>query len=321
MSDKSNLSQLDAAALIRPTYVGAAQYAAGSPVPLEEVIADVELCARLRAPGHGAVSVPRWDLDVLELAEAAARKSLLASKRHPQEIGAVFLVSNNLDAQNNLDAAWLGGLSKKLGLSKAAHYQIGMAGCAGFHWAAKLAAGLIGSALCDHILILSFDKADGNLRRLYAEETDFPYVTGDAGAACIFSASEHALAYRLLGKVGNTWDGEQALRVCMEDEIRCIDELIQQTYASASMAAQDVDLLITNNYSFTVSRLYCQLADLSFTKAFTKTIPTHAHCFASDSIINLHHVQHAVNLQVGQRLMLLSAGPFQWGACVLEKTS
>lgn len=300
-------------------YVGAVQYEIGPVVPLEAEISDKAICAQLRAPNHGADKIPRWNRDIVELVEVAARKSITSSGRTASDIEAVFLVSNGLDARNNLDAAWLGTLSKQLGLHRAAHYQIGMAGCAGFHWAAKLAAGLIGSGQCQHILIISFDKGSEALQRLYGEGTNFPYLTGDAAAACMLSSTTDAMQYKLLGKVVNIWDGEQALRVSLDEEALCIAQLFQETYTSARITATDIDLLITNNYSFDVSRLYGLLADVSHTKVFTDTIPTHAHCFGSDNIINLYHTQQMASVVGGQRLMLFSAGPFQWGACLLEK--
>lgn len=304
-----------------PVYFGAAQYEIGPTVPLETEINDKVICAQLRAPNYGADKIPCWNRDILELVAIAACKSIESSGRFASDIEAVFLVSNGLDAQNNLDAAWLGTLSKQLGLRRAAHYQIGMAGCAGFHWAAKLAAGLIGSGQCQHILIISFDQAGGVLRRLYGEGTDFPYLTGDAAAAVVLSNANCNMQYKLLGKVVNIWDGGQALRVSLDEEALCIAQLFQDVYASTNLTAADVDLLITNNYSFDVSRLYSLLADVSFTKVFTDTIPTHAHCFGSDNIINLHHAHRKAGITTGQRVMLFSAGPFQWGACLLEKLS
>ena len=71
------------------------------------------------------------------------------------------------------------------------------------------------------------------------------------------------------------------------------------------------------NYSLAVSKLYCQLAEVSYSKAFTQNIATHAHCFGSDNLINLQCAQQLI--MVGHRVMLFSAGPFQWGACVLQK--
>lgn len=97
----------------------------------------------------------------------------------------MILASNGLDAAGGLDLAWLGESSRRLGLSRAVHYHVGMAGCAGFHWAARLAASLVAADQCDSVLIVTFDKGEGALQRLYGEDTDFPYLTGDAAAACL----------------------------------------------------------------------------------------------------------------------------------------
>lgn len=302
-----------------PVYLGAAGFAAGPAVALEQEIADPALCAALRAPAHGAAHVPRWERDIVELVEAAVRKCLAASGRDASDIDTVLLTSNGLDAQNSLEATWLGQLSKRLGLESAAHYQIGMAGCAGFHWAARLAAGLVGSGQGNHVLLISFDKAGDPLQRFYGEIGDFCYVTGDAAAACLVSNSARDLQYRLVGQVVNVWDAGQILQVSADEEMRSIARLFKETYARAGISAADVDLLIPNNYSMQVSRLYGMLADLGQAQVFTDAIASHAHCFGSDNVINLCHAQDADRIAAGQRVMLFSAGPFQWGACVLEK--
>jgi len=304
---------------IRPVYIGAAEYAAGAFVPLEQEIVSQDICDRLRAPTHGANTIPLWEREPVELAAAAIERCLLSSGRHARDIDAIFILSNGLDANNNLNATWLKELNRKFDLTKAVHYQTGMTGCAGFHWAAKLAAGLIASQQCNNVLIVSFDKAGGPLQRLYDETTDFPYITGDAAAACLVSDSSESLGYQLTGRIVNIWDSEQASHPSFDSEMRCIARLFQETYKYADLSPRDVSLLITNNYSLNVSKLYCQLADLSYTKAFTDTISSHAHCFSSDNIINLHYVHNSERARDGQHLMLFSAGLFQWGACILEK--
>lgn len=301
-----------------PVYIGAAEYAAGPPVALETEVRDIAMRRRLRSADHGARTFARWDGDDLELVEAALRNCLRSSQRDAREIDAVFLLSNGLDAKNNLDAGWLGDLSQRLGLSSVPHYQIGMAGCAGFHWAARLATGLIRGGECLHVLVATFDKADGVLQRLYGEATDSPYLTGDAAAACVFSSSPRAMSYRLVGRVVNVWDGGQVRQSSLHEEVRCVDRLFRETCAGADLSLSEIDLFITNNYSLDVSRLYCQVANISFSKAFTQTIATHAHCFGSDNIINLRHAHLDCLIAPEQHSMLFSAGPYQWGACVIE---
>lgn len=303
---------------VSDVYIGAVAYAAGDLVALEREIGDATLRARLRSASHGADTVPRWEGNVIELAEAALRHCLISSQRDPCDVDAVFLISNGLDAGNNLNAGWLGALSQRLGLESVPHYQLGMTGCAGFHWAARLAAGLVRSGECRNVLVLSFDKAGGALQRVYGESTDAPYLTGDAAAACMLSSSLRSLSYRLAGSVVNVWDGRQAVDSSLDDEVRCIDRLFRETCANADVSLDEIRLFITNNYSLEVSRLYCQIANIRFSKAFTQTIATHAHCFGSDNLINLHHANQSGLIAEGECAMLFSAGPHQWGACVIE---
>lgn len=302
-----------------PIFLGAAQYACGTLIALENIITDSIRCTALRNAAEGVAFVPVWDGEILELAQIAVDRSLAVANRKACEIDAVFFVSNSLDAQDTLDSEWLGIFSEKFGLNQAAHYRIAMAGCAGFHWAAKLASALIATGECVNILMISFDQANPRLQRVYGEDSNFPYVTGDAASACVFSALSDRMSFRLMGRVVNIWDGKQARQSSLENEVGCIDRLFREVYAHAEINPDEVDLLITNNYSINVSRLYCQLASIDFKKAYTETIATHAHCFASDNVINLHHSQYDGSITPGARIMTFSAGPYQWGACIFEK--
>lgn len=311
-------TQLNERAIIRQVYVGAVQHAAGDLIDLEEVVLNKATQAALRHADHGAGTLARSDRSAQALAEAAMDACLSGGNRARGAIDAVILASNGLDAAGTLDAEWLGVLSQRLEISRAAHYQAGIAGCAGFHWAARIAASLIASDQCNNALVVTFDKAEGALERMYGEGTDFPYLTGDAAAACVFSSSPDAMDYRLKGKVVNVWDGNQAIRPNLDDEIRCIDELFKTACKSAGVHRGQLDMLITNNYSLNVSRLYSQLAEVSYAKTFTQNIATYAHCFGSDNLINLYCAQQQ-SIKPGHHLMLFGAGPYQWGACVLQK--
>ncbi len=307
--------------MTHPVYLGATAYVAGEFVPIERGVADSAICAQLRQAAHGADRFPLHEGDILDLARDAARQSLDAAGLAPQQVDAVFLLSTGLDAADNLEGAWLGDLLAQLDLGHAAHYQLGMTGCGGFHWAARLAAAMVASGQCRHILLLAFDQAGGKLQRLYGAGTDFPYVTGDAAAACMVSATPQRMDYRLLGNVVNLADSRQIRQPSMDSEMRCIARMFKQAYDAAGVTSSDVAFLVTNNYSHTVSRLYCQLAKLGAHQAFTGNIGSHAHCFSADNIINLHHLTASRDVRDGDNVMLFSTGPYQWGACVLTRLS
>ncbi|MGJ7528847.1 3-oxoacyl-[acyl-carrier-protein] synthase III C-terminal domain-containing protein [Variovorax sp. GB1P17] len=254
-----------------------------------------------------------------ELAKAAIRSCLTSVPMEAAEIDAVFLVSCTLDAQNNLQPVWLGELAECSGLQQVPHYHIGITGCAGFHWATRLASAMVASGNSDRVLVVMFDKATSPLQRLYGEGTAFMYVTGDAAAACIVSASSSGMDYRLLGQVINLHDSNQIAVPSMDAEIYKISELFTAAYAQAGRSARDIDHFISNNYSLEVSRLYCQLAEVDFRKAVTSPIGTHAHCFSADNLIGLRQLADGKELNAGNTVLCFSAGPHQWGACLLEK--
>jgi len=298
-------------------YFGAVRFRAGALRPIEDAVASPAVSAALRGPSHGADTYSHHASDPMDLVESAVRDSLAAAGIEAGEIDAVFLVSCSLDAGNNLQPDWLAGLSARLGLGGVAHFHVGMTGCGGFHWAARLAAAMVGPGGCRRVLIVTFDVTAPPLMRLYGEGTNFMYVTGDAAACCVVSHESRGMDYRLIGPVVNVSDTRQITAPSVDGEIDLIARLFGETYQRSGVSASQIDAMVTNNYSMDMSHLYCQLAGVPLSKAVTSTISSHGHCFSSDNLINLHRLAHDRSLAAGQHILLFSTGPFQWGACVL----
>lgn len=305
--------------MTRNVYVGAAEYMAGTPKPLEYGIKNSEVCTLLRSKPFGLNNFASHESDVLELILASVKKSLSSSKLEAHNIDAVFLVSNTLDATNSLDVSWLSKFNELTSLENAVHYNIGMAGCGGFHWAARLAASMIASNECGNVLIVSFDRGEPPLQRLYDGGSNFIYATGDAAASCILSGSPEEMDFTLIGKVVNVYDGKQIASPSPENELRTISKLFKDVYNYSDITPRQIDHFICNNYSLDVSRLYSQLANVNFSKTYIDNIAKYAHCFSSDNLINLHSLSASTQLISENRILLFSTGPFQWGACILQK--
>ncbi|MGX0891165.1 3-oxoacyl-[acyl-carrier-protein] synthase-3 [Pseudomonas sp. ADAK2 TE3594] len=302
-------------------YVGAAEYAAGETVNIETAIPNSETCALLRRPENGVANFSHYQESIFDLVVRSVTQSLASAGLTAGDMDAVFLVSNMLDAQNNLDINWLEDLSRRLQLENTPQYQIGLTGCAGFHAALRLGAGLIASGNCSRVLLISFDQAGQKLQRIYGEGTDFTYVTGDAAASCILSSNAQGMEYELMGKVEYTSDTTQISNPSSDQEMRSISSLIKRTYASANLAASSIQHYICNNYTLDITRLFCQLAGVAYSKAVINKLPEHAHCFNSDNIINLKYLSDEKKIAVGDNILLFSTGPFQSGACVIKRVS
>ncbi|WP_428424286.1 3-oxoacyl-[acyl-carrier-protein] synthase III C-terminal domain-containing protein [Methylibium sp.] len=311
-------TRADASAAQRQhVYLGAIRYAAGGLQPVETEIADSSVCAALRAIKHGADTFAKHEGDLMELSEAAIGACLASCAGGAGEIDAVLFVSCILDATDNLHPTWLAQLAGRHGLDQVPHYHLGITGCAGFHWAARMANALVASGSARSVLIVTFDKVGPPLQRLYGAGSDFMYVTGDAAAACVVSGSPAGMDYRVVGDVENVFDSRQYLVPSMDGEINKIADLFALTYKGAKKTCRDVDHLVTNNYSLEISRLFAQLAGVSFSTVFTSSIGKYAHCFSSDNLINLSELGEQA--LAGQTVLCFSAGPSQWGACLLER--
>jgi len=305
--------------MIRNIYLGATEYAAGTRKPLEWRISNHETCKLLRSESLGLNEFACYESDILDLAIQSINKSLESSHLSASQIDAVFIVSNFLDSKNNLETSWISKFDDVTGLGSAIHYYVGITGCGGFHWAARLAASLIASHDCENIVIVSFDSATYPLRRLYDDDKNFTYVTGDAAASCIFSSRIEKMDFVLKGKINTAFDAQQVVNPCQETELKIISKLFKDTYIKAQITANQMDHFIGNNYTLNISRLFCQLANIKFSKAFTENISAYAHCFSSDNLINLSSLLSAKRLLPGNKIMLFSTGPFQWGANIIEK--
>jgi 3-oxoacyl-[acyl-carrier-protein] synthase III len=304
--------------MMRNVYVGGIEFSAGRSESLENEVGG-ELSALLKSSSYGLSKYAYHEFNISELIVETIKKTLALSKLNSNVIDAVFVISNTLDASNNLDANWLGEINEITGLERATNYHIGMAGCGGFHWAARLAASLIMSNECEHILLVSFDKGIAPLQRVYDDNPNFIYVTGDAAASCVFSSSRENMEYTLLGKILNAYDGKQIVQPTDEKELRIISKLFKDAYSYANIAANKVNYFISNNYNLRVSQLFCQLANVSFSKAYTENIAKYAHCFSADNMINLCTLNASQKPEKESIVLLFSTGPFQWGACVFKK--
>jgi len=304
----------------KSVYLGATEYSAPSFVRIEDGLEDMQLCAKLQKKSPEIKRFPLFNSDIIDLLIPALKKCLKSSKRNPTAIDAIFLVSNTLDASCNLNASWLTKINRIFNAQQGInYYHIGIVGCAGFAWAAKVASSLIISGQYRNILIASFDKASTPLQRVYAEDTSFPYVTGDAAAACLLSDSPEHLDYRIINPIITTSDVAQINTPSFERQLPCIVDLFKNIFNATNFKSTDIDLFITNNYSLAVTRLYCQLANIEYKKSFTDTLSDFAHCFSSDSIINLHHATQWGRIQTGDKTLIFSTGMFQWGACIIQK--
>lgn len=300
-------------------YFGGVEYCVGDFIKVENELDDTDLINKLCQKEHGNYHFSKYQEDLLPLIEETIRKTLKTTQRDASEIDAILWASNQLEAKNNLNLDWLGKLMSDIGLSHSDQYHVGLAGCSSFHYTAKLATSLIRSQEYKNILVVIFDQAEPYLQRVYATETNYPYLTGDATSSCLWSGCSNHLDYKLHGKVITLSQTEHINTPSVEDEIIIINKLFDQTYFKCKVEPQEIDFLITNNYSQLISDIYAQLARVENNKKFTSTIESHAHCFGSDNIINLNELMKYNFVIPSKKILLFSAGPFQWGTCVLEK--
>ena len=305
---------------MNPTvYLGGIACETGQAVDIEAAQMAPQTRALLQSEANGVRCFSHHPGQHWELVTRAVTRALADSGRQPDDIDAVLLVSGLLDAQNNLEALWLAELGRTLQMQAVPFYAVGLAGCAGFHAGLKLAAALTASGEAEHVLLVTFDQAGDALQRVYGEGSDFVYVTGDAAAACVVSRQPAQMQYALRGKVQYSSNTEQIEHFSNDTDMRSIAALVKRTCQHAEIAPRAVHHFICNNYTLEATRLFCQLAGISFSKAVTAPLAQHAHCFSADNLINLGHLHAEGALQPGEHALLFSTGPFQLGACLITR--
>lgn len=82
----------------------------------------------------------------------------------------------------------------------------------------------------------------------------------------------------------------------------------------------DYDWLVTSNYCTTNVDDFADLAGIDRDRVFRGTVARYGHVFAADGLINLAELTGTGRVAPGERVLVLSTGPFSWGAIGLRRT-
>lgn len=304
----------------RQVYIGAIGYAIGEQLPLNELTQDSSILSKIREKSNGIEMIPVHHGSEFELLEIAIGRSLENGNVSIQDIDAIVVCSNNLDSKDGTKSTELANFLISIGMEKTCCFQIASVECAGFPWALKVAYSLISSGCYQRILLATFDSvAGGGIDRFYGLQGDFPYVTGDAASACIVADRDKDLNYSVVAAPINTWSTKQAINESLETEVDCLVELFSEAMRIGNLSPSEIDMVICNNYSYEVSEFYAYLSSIDLNKFHVESIPEFAHCFSSDSLLNISHADQLDKMKQGCRILVFGSGTSQWGICLLEK--
>lgn len=168
-------------------FLGSLGFSIAQQRELSSIVADENLRGYLEAEENGLSLISVHSGSLKELIQKSIDDCLSKTPLLPEQIQAIYLSSNALDFQNLADCEWITSVIEQAGTQAAPIFYIGMAGCAGFHWLLQTSSNRIKLGQIQNALLMTFDKAEGSLQRIYTDDPNFIYVTGDAAAACIVS--------------------------------------------------------------------------------------------------------------------------------------
>ena len=258
----------------------------------------------------------------LELARCALAGTLeRADPAVRGEISHVIYATNTMWRVEFADAAALGDLLTGLGLHRAYPIGLFLSYCANLQASLEVAAALIRAGQAEHVLVVCTDKTDPESDRLVQPKIS---VHSDAAASFLLTSEPVPGAYRLRRTVLHI---DPSLGVLHPEErfveyLSAVSEsvvkVVNNTVTGLGLTVADITKVFPNNYNHWVSRIIGDLAGFHADQVYLDNIPRFAHALAADGVINLSDWSASASTTPGDHLLLLGAGPTQWGCSVLE---
>ncbi|WP_437762657.1 3-oxoacyl-[acyl-carrier-protein] synthase III C-terminal domain-containing protein [Sorangium sp. So ce281] len=252
-----------------------------------------------------------------ELARESLARTIEKSGLDPKDIGAVLYASSSFWSQE-FYTRHIGELCCSLGLEHAVTLGTTLGECGNFASALRSAYGLIRSGDCRTVLLVTTDRAAG--KRLVDPLVS---VLSDGAASCIVS-SERQGELEILGvrqganqklwMVDNAKESVKRLKYTADG----VKLTITQLLADTGLNAHQIKAFITNNYSYSVLRVFSAQAGVRPGALYLKNVGRVAHAFSADNLIGLQDALEQGDLKSGEFALTLSTGQASWGASILK---
>ncbi|MFD6883930.1 3-oxoacyl-[acyl-carrier-protein] synthase III C-terminal domain-containing protein [Rhodococcus sp. NPDC060084] len=187
--------------------------------------------------------------------------------------------------------------------------------------AVRLARGLLRSGMRTVLIVVTdaVPQRHGEFRAMPNGVT----VNGDGAAACLASTALGE-GYVLEG-IGHaaTPGAAQAQRLTgLREYFRFmagVRSALTQFSDVSGIRLDSYQWLVANNYSATTLDDFADTAMIPRDRVFRGTIARHGHVFTADGLINLADLHDGEAINPGDRVLVLSTGPFSWGVLGLRQ--
>jgi len=256
---------------------------------------------------------------LVAMAGRAVRASLACGHVDPASIDAVVLCTSSYWHHRQLNPRALSSALCELGLERAQLFLTSVPGCHNAVTGLRLARGLLRSEGLQRVLVCTCDVAAGDAHRL----GDGPSVLGD-GAACCLLSTDPGEGYALLGlersdrhvmsRHADDGAGRQLLGAEWLGEVASVTSRLLRRHG---VAPAQLALLAPNNYNDGLRATLAQVVGVPL----DKTVPFDehtGHVWSSDPFLAL--TRHGADrLYGGDHALLLSTGPYYFGAALLSR--
>jgi 3-oxoacyl-[acyl-carrier-protein] synthase-3 len=257
----------------------------------------------------------------------AAKRALEKASLSPADIDGIICANINPDKQFPATACFI---QAKLGVENAFAFDV-TAACAGFVYAANLAALLIDSGQCRNILVIGseiispvLDWTDRNTCILF----------GDAAGAVVFSAGpkERGILLSQLksdgtqsevlylnnpgdeGRRGMFMDGKQVFKAAVTE----ITDIVRSTVAKGGFAMKDVDLLVMHQANVRIIGAIADKLELPPEKVVIN-VDRYGNTSSASIPLALHEAEAQGRLKPGMLVALAAVGGgMSWGCNLMR---
>ena len=290
----------------------------GDPFPVDELpecrksSADMQVLKQ-----EGYENFLTCSASIEEMAIQSLQKTLENSKISPDMIDILIFSSDSAGDQRERECnSIVHNICAKLGLVNAYPLGVNQSTCGNFCSSLRIAAALLQTGDAKHILLVTAEKSENGKRIMDSNAA----VLSDGAASCLVSTSEQA-RYRLLGitqsschSLGSETEAGSKVFLALNGFQKAFEKFIHQQGLDVGSVVQ----LIPNNYNSTLLSIYSQISQIGMEKIYTDNLSAKAHVYSSDNLINLMDYANSTDLQPGDRIVMLSNGPSNWGLTALE---
>lgn len=298
-------------------YISSLQHALGEPLPLEE-LPEVQAAGEASAlAADGLRLVRASNLEPWELAAQSAELTVSALDR--ESITSVLYATDTFWPEGAADRAPARFLDQ-MGLQRTPLRGIGFEGCGNAGGLLAAAADALVSGTTTTALCVTTDCAAAGERLMGANVS----VLSDGAASFIVSSSRPSSGFRVLA-VGRAIEAGMHRLDVATDTMAVVKATADGVRRATSLALEQAGLdtssishVVANNYGRTSLKIFCGAGRVPFDLLYVENVEEVGHCFAADTLINLHSlVEHGV-VTSAERCLVLGSGFSNWSAAIVE---